>query len=482
MTAWLHMLITGTWLLTLALLFVMATRHLTRRFFGSSPVYTLWAIPALICCVVSLAPHPAGPRILATNSIVSDALSQTTDDPTAEMAMILFACWVAGLVASIALNYVHQRNFHKQLGETIQVGYVGNIPLLISSTLTSPVACGILNKRIVVPEFFERLYSTEDQHLILCHELTHLQRNDSLANLFANFICSVFWFHPLAYWAKKLFRIDQELACDEQVLRQIPTKRATYGNALLKAAVLNNNSVIGWQSSKAAIKQRIKAVATPARSQTFRYFGISVVTSLTVVASLLSQRLLPQDPPTLLGAATHASILANMPQEELGQNLLHAIKIGDSFLVRRLLSFGAPIEFAKPGVGTPLILAAAKGHYNLVKLLVENHANVNATVVSAGSPLIMAAKYDRREIANFLIDHGGNVNTHVFLDETPLINAARFGHVDMARYLIEMGAEPHKTVTTFSITHLPLGSKSPMSEAQRSGHTNVVSLLESLDS
>ncbi len=482
MTTWLQLLLIGTWLLTLAIALVLVIRPLTMRLFGSGPAYALWIIPGLVCCVAGFAPRPAGPRILTTGSLGSGEFNPPAIDAASESLTVLFVCWIIGFLISASLAYILQRSFSSRIGETIRVGCVENVPILISANLTAPIACGILNKRIVLPESFEKLYSAEVRQLILNHELVHLRRNDAVANLAAYTVCCLFWFHPLVHWAMHYFRMDQELSCDEKVLRSMPHQRSVYGNALLKAAVSNSHSSIGWLSSKAQVKQRIKALANPAKTREMRIAGLATVASVIVLASIVAQSLLPPNPPKQLNASAHSSLLEKMPKEELGQNLLHAIQNGDSTLTRRLLSSGAPIEYAKPGIGTPLILASKQGHFDLVKLLVESEANVNSAVLTAGSPLIMAAKYDHREIADFLIRHGSDVNAHVFLDETPLINAARFGHLDMVKRLVEAGAEVHKSVTTFSVTHLPLGTKSPLSEAERVGHGDIVSLLESLGS
>ncbi|NKB97374.1 MAG: hypothetical protein GKR90_02580 [Pseudomonadales bacterium] len=479
MTTWLQFLLTGTWILTFALILIFFIRSLIRGVFGSVAVYSLWIIPVIVCCVTFFAPRVAGPRILTHGPIEVEEPKLSTAEP--EMLALVLVCWTVGFLVSAIFLSLRQRNFKLEIGETIQIGSIGNVPMFISASVTTPMACGIIKKRIILPESFEELFTTEIRQLVMEHELVHLQRNDPLANLVASIVSSLFWFHPLVYWAKSRFRADQEISCDEIVLRSAPHQRRIYGEALLSVCHLENSFAMGWLGPKTQVKQRIKALTSRPKSKVVRMLGIGVATVIATLAGVTAYQSLPSDPPKQLNAAANASLLGSMSIDELGQNLLYAIQNNDYALTRTLLSLGAPIEVAQTGIGTPLILAAKQGNKELVELLIERDANVNAGVLTAGSPLIMAAKYDHPEIAQILIEHGSDVNAHVFFDETPLINAARFGHMDMVERLVESGAEVNKSVTTFSVTHLPLGTKSPLSEAARVGHQEIVSLLESLE-
>lgn len=58
-----------------------------------------------------------------------------------------------------------------------------------------------------------------------------------LALLLARICRSLFWFNPLAHLAERYVRLDQELACDERVLRRKgPAERRLYGETLLATA------------------------------------------------------------------------------------------------------------------------------------------------------------------------------------------------------------------------------------------------------
>jgi ankyrin repeat protein len=78
----------------------------------------------------------------------------------------------------------------------------------------------------------------------------------------------------------------------------------------------------------------------------------------------------------------------------------------------------------------------------------------------------------------FLIDSGADVNGYVPGDETPLINASARGQMEVVKYLVSRGANVSLAVHRDESPDSEL--RSPLSEARKNGHDDVVKLLESL--
>lgn len=79
-------------------------------------------------------------------------------------------------------------------------------------------------------------------------------------------------------------------------------------------------------------------------------------------------------------------------------------------------------------------------------------------------------------MVKLLIEAGADVNGYAPGDETPLINAAATGYVEIARYLIARGADVNLAVRT---NHERAGkTRSPMSQATKHGHGDMIELLE----
>ncbi len=91
-----------------------------------------------------------------------------------------------------------------------------------------PVTIGILHPAIVLPETMlpwvngHRDPTAEERRRfcqVLRHELAHVANRDYAMSLLANILLSLFWFHPIAHWAYRRLRLNNELCCDLDVVR-----------------------------------------------------------------------------------------------------------------------------------------------------------------------------------------------------------------------------------------------------------------------
>lgn len=156
---------------------------------------------------------------------------------------VLLAIWGAGSILLLSYWLI----LHAKLrGDTRGFSaYQDELPVTIptplqvyqSSEAYSPMLLGLLKPKLVIPEHFFETYNSEQQALILEHELYHYQRNDLAWNMLGLLLLALFWFHPLAWLSFKRFRQDQEISCDHAVLaRKHITSRINYSKALLVAA------------------------------------------------------------------------------------------------------------------------------------------------------------------------------------------------------------------------------------------------------
>ena len=109
--------------------------------------------------------------------------------------------------------------------------------VLVSAHIQAPAVNGWLHPKLVLPLRFAEFYSKQEIEFMLSHELVHLQRKDYLFITWALVLKCVYWFNPLVYLAYPLFRLDQELACDQRVITSVPlNERKSYGLTILKTA------------------------------------------------------------------------------------------------------------------------------------------------------------------------------------------------------------------------------------------------------
>jgi beta-lactamase regulating signal transducer with metallopeptidase domain len=107
--------------------------------------------------------------------------------------------------------------------------------------------------RVVLPaELFERLDS-EAQAAILAHELAHVRRNDHWVRLLELVATTLFWWHPVVWWACRQLQELEEQCCDCVVLGLAPHGARTYATALLDTLdFLSERSVVAPMGATAA--------------------------------------------------------------------------------------------------------------------------------------------------------------------------------------------------------------------------------------
>lgn len=166
----------------------------------------------------------------------------------------LLVAWIGGTLIWLGRSWHHQSGFRRLVdtdsepaSPAIQaearrlareIG-LRQVPFIRQSLLCAgPLVTGLTRPVILLPRWFEEAYSAREQRHALAHELTHIKRGDLWAFQLARLVAATQWFSPLTYLALYAFRIDQEAACDSDVLRGGHVSPAAYGRTLVKAARL----------------------------------------------------------------------------------------------------------------------------------------------------------------------------------------------------------------------------------------------------
>ena len=93
---------------------------------------------------------------------------------------------------------------------------------------------------------------------MLLHEAVHLRRADNAWNLLASALLVLHWFNPIAWWAWRRLRTDQEMSCDAAVLCREPAcSLAAYAGALLKVqgVAFAPPLATSWQSTHPLVER-----------------------------------------------------------------------------------------------------------------------------------------------------------------------------------------------------------------------------------
>lgn len=187
-----------------------------------------------------------------------------------------------------------------------RVGFRRRVRLLISPEVEVPATVGLLKPTVLIPAY-GRDWSEDRRLAVLLHELVHVRRADWAIRILARTARAFYWFIPLTWWATRRLDLEQELACDEEVVA-LGTRPADYADHLLgiaRSAVLNPSPAIPTMAM-ARTPDLEKRIMTLLKNTSHRRVGIAVlipavllvaamVSALAAVAPLASSA--PMDPP-----------------------------------------------------------------------------------------------------------------------------------------------------------------------------------------
>lgn len=309
---------------TFLVMLVLLLRKPVATRFGASAAYALWALPIIR---LVLPPLPSGwtiwPQSLAASGETVQALPATAEETaafvvgpsgsgTAEIVvsaqvppvaplppeivmaspvnwpLVLATVWAIGAVVALGVTMNRHRKFMQVVDAealpasgklemmsadvAAEIGLRGEVRICNSLISSGPMVTGLLRPTVMLPVWFEDDYAPLEQRAAIAHELTHVKRKDLWMLQFAHAAMALQWFNPLAHFALRAFRSDQEAACDADVLRRTNMTPRDYGATLVKAVKLSRPTrgtlMAGGLPLTHAIKDRLVLLQSP--QPTFR--------------------------------------------------------------------------------------------------------------------------------------------------------------------------------------------------------------------
>jgi bla regulator protein BlaR1 len=248
--------------LTVLLSIMLVIRQPLRKSIDANTVYNLWLVIPL-SLVLYFLPLPwqylSGlsinelTAVESQNSLMQRYLVTPSQNITQQLSLDnllglwLSSTWALGFTLLISYWSLTQYNYRKALKmelltdskyqQQLVESNANKLAIAQSSHIHSPILIGLFHQILVIPEDFETLYTTEQQKLIISHEVCHFSQHHMWTNQLALMLLALFWFNPLAWRAYKAFRQDQEHSCDQVVLARKQTQsRIQYCKALVLAA------------------------------------------------------------------------------------------------------------------------------------------------------------------------------------------------------------------------------------------------------
>ena len=245
---------------------VLVLRRPVSRHLGARAAYALWSLPFLrlmlppLVLPAWLAPE-ASPAAASAPELAPQlapqlampigeyALPETgggtmlmqpmvASPPAIDWALLALAVWLAGAIVFLARRYALYFAMRRELiGGSIEVGRRGRVRLIETPATPSPVAFGVFDKVIALPDGFMAHTEPTRRDLALEHELAHHRAHDLLVNALVQPLFALHWFNPLGWVGWRAMRRDQEAACDARVVERCePQLRENYASTIASFA------------------------------------------------------------------------------------------------------------------------------------------------------------------------------------------------------------------------------------------------------
>jgi len=272
MTDW--MMETLIWTAVL-IAFVLLVRRPVSRAFGPQIAYALWALPALRLVLPPIElpawmrlsePAPIEPSAISEAQIIAafelptarsenavvvhpaatDTTAPLTQTPffnlggfdTGMLVELGVSLWLIGAATFLFMRFsAYFRLRDELLQEGREVGRSGSIRFVETPGTRAPLAFGVIDKVVALPDGFLARPDRQSRDLALAHELAHHRGGDLLANILVQPLFAIHWWNPLGRYGWLALRRDQEAACDARVMASAHRdEREVYANLIVSFA------------------------------------------------------------------------------------------------------------------------------------------------------------------------------------------------------------------------------------------------------
>ena len=290
------------------------------------------------------------------------------DAVTGVLPHIILPVWIAGMLLMLGVAWRRQTVFHRliagdsdaasqevtSLADQIagELGVRRAFDVRTSLLSGSPLVTGLARPTILLPAWFEDDYTPRERRDALTHELMHVKRNDLLALQAAQLVLALQWFNPLAHLAMRAFRVDQEAACDADVLRAGTSSAFSYGQTLVKAARLAGPADGAFRGANLTlthpIKERLILMQNSAPTLRRRLLGSTLAITLGSAAIVVTASCAASAAPLQTSEEELAGGARHTESSSHSYSYSHTTSYSDDETERQFVVLSDPFEKLEP--------------------------------------------------------------------------------------------------------------------------------------
>ena len=218
------------------------------------------------------------------NPVISESFAPNPGDSANPLQIwipILTTIWIVFMATFFIYTVISYVRVRRKIGTAVL--YKDNI--YQSENVISPFVLGIIKPKIYLPF---NMNEKEMEHVV-AHEMAHIRRKDHLWKPLGFLLLTLHWFNPLMWIGYVLLCRDIELACDEQVIKELDhDARADYSQALLTCSV-NRRMIAACPLAfgEVGVKDRVKSVLNY-KKPAFWIIIVAIVACVVVAVCFLT--------------------------------------------------------------------------------------------------------------------------------------------------------------------------------------------------
>ena len=303
----------------------------------------------------------AAPDIVLMQSAEAEAL---LDSPLAAgWKSAIVSVWIIGCVCMLVWSMRRVRRFNRLLRVAAhdadpalralahdiarELG-VRRVPAIVTTSANiSPMVWWVGGRtRVVLPESLLHQLAPSELRWIIAHEMAHVRRGDHFVRWLEWIACVAFWWNPIAWWARRNLRINEELCCDSLVVSSFEANPRIYAGSLLTAIecltkpALRVPSVASEINGGGFLEHRLQMIVS--RTSTHRFPRWSLAPILLTGLLLLPLGVAYASPPDYdaVGQRLRNAVMAGKLTPDDAQAMMDALKMAQFMGTQQRLNAG----------------------------------------------------------------------------------------------------------------------------------------------